>query len=121
MGSESQNNSLWNLIFSLDNQVDASSRRQLSNRYRLQSGCLVEGDHSPVVTNYHCRRGLRRPLGYNITGNLLLAKQIALAGVDPVILHIFSFGSCIDLPSSTVLYEWAASHSAPHIVTERAL
>lgn len=24
------------------------------------------------------------------------------------------------MPSSAVLYEWAASHSAPHIVTERA-
>ena len=47
-------------------------------------------------------------------------KQVAQSGIDPVILSSLGLCSCIDLPSSAVLYEWAASHSAPHIVTERA-
>lgn len=47
-------------------------------------------------------------------------KQVAQSGIDPVILSPLGLCSCIDLPSSAVPYEWAASHSAPHIVTERA-
>jgi len=51
---------------------------------------------------------------------LLFAEQIAHCSIDPIILRSLSLGCCIDLPSSTVLYKRAASHSAPHIVTEGA-